>query len=466
MTTPLTLFDKIWRNHAIHETTDGETLLYVDRTYLDESCFIAFEALASEGRRVRRPERTFVFADHLAPTRNRSAGMPDPEARASYEMVKGYVEDSGITMFDLADPSQGIMHVVAPELGLTLPGLVIVADDSHTTTHGAFGALALGIGMSECSHVLATQTLWQPRYKTMRVLLSGEMAVGVTAKDVALAVIGRLGVAGAIGQVVEFAGPSVASMTMEQRMTLCNMTVEAGGRAGLIAPDETTLQYLDSRRHAPRGQDWRDACVAWKELKSDSGAHFDAEVQIGIDDVAPMVTWGTSPQDVVSVEGTIPDPSEQKSSGRRAQAAQALAYMGLTAGTAIVGIPIDRVFIGSCTNGRIEDLRAAAAVARGGHARVPAMVVPGSGAVKRQAEAEGLHRIFRDAGFDWLDAGCSMCIGMNGDRLDAGQRCASTTNRNFVGRQGPNGRTHLMSPAMAAAAALAGRIVDVRHHQS
>jgi 3-isopropylmalate/(R)-2-methylmalate dehydratase large subunit len=462
MAKPLTLLQKIWNNHVVLEEDGGETLLYVDRTYLDETCFIVFDELALNQRKVRRPDLTFVFADHLAPTRNRAAGLVDPEARAAVERLKQHIGGTGITEFGLEDPRQGIMHVAAPEMGLTLPGLVIAADDSHTTTHGAFGALALGVGFSECTHILATQALWQPRLRSMRIRIGGPPAAGVSAKDVILSIIGRMGAAGGIGHVIEFAGEAVAAMSMEERMTLCNMAVEAGARAGIVAPDETTFAYLKGRACAPRGAEWEKALGEWQALASDSGAVFDRELALSAKELTPMVSWGTSPEDVIPIDGTVPDPMTQPDDQKRSRWQAALDYMGLTPNIRATDIAIDRVFIGSCTNGRIEDLRAAAAIARRGRAVVPALVVPGSRGVKRQAEAEGLDVIFRNAGFEWGDAGCSMCVGMNGDRVASGERCASTTNRNFVGRQGTGSRTHLVSPAMAAASALSGRIADPR----
>lgn len=462
MIRPRSLFEKIWNRHAVMENEAGETLLFVDRTYLDETCFIVFDDLKRYERQVRRPDLTFIFADHLAPTRNREAGYPDPEARAAVARLKQHLRGTGIAEFGLGDPRQGIMHVSAPELGLTLPGLVIAADDSHTTTHGAFGALAFGVGFSECTHILATQTLWQPRLKSMRITISGSRSPGVSAKDVILAIIGRIGVSGGIGHVVEFAGLHVEAMTMEERMTLCNMAVEAGARAGIIAPDETTISYLRNRPYAPRGTDWDAALDSWRELASDPDASFDTEFSLDAGDLGPMVTWGTSPEDVVGIDDVVPDPALHANADQRSRRMGALQYMGLQPGVRLTDIPVDRVFIGSCTNGRIEDLRIVARIARQGRAVIPAMIVPGSTMVKAQAESEGLDSIFKAAGFEWLDAGCSMCIGMNGDMLQPGQRSVSTTNRNFVGRQGTGSRTHLASPAVAAASALVGRISDPR----
>jgi 3-isopropylmalate/(R)-2-methylmalate dehydratase large subunit len=462
MKKPLSLFEKIWNRHVVMENEAGETLLFVDRTYLDETCFIVFDDLQRYQRKVHRPDLTFVFADHLAPTRDRAAGYRDPEARAAVDMLKQHIGGTGITEFGLGDPRQGIMHVSAPELGLTLPGLIIAADDSHTTTHGAFGALALGVGFSECTHILATQTLWQPRLKSMRINISGRRGLGVSAKDAILAIIGRIGVAGGIGHVIEFAGSHVESMSMEERMTLCNMSVEAGARAGIIAPDETTVSSLRDRSYAPRGAEWDAALASWRELYSDPGATFDTEFSLDAGELMPMVTWGTSPEDVVAINGMVPDPALHANANQRTRQTEALEYMGLQPGLKITDIAVDRVFIGSCTNGRIEDLRVAARIARQGHAVVPTMVVPGSTAVKKQAESEGLDALFKTAGFEWLDAGCSMCVGMNGDLLQPGQRSVSTTNRNFVGRQGIGARTHLASPAVAAASALVGRISDPR----
>jgi 3-isopropylmalate/(R)-2-methylmalate dehydratase large subunit len=462
MNGPQTIFDKIWAKHRILENEAGETLLYVDHHFLNETSFICFQQLEKLGRTVRRPKQTFMATDHTVPTRNRRAGIPDQENREAIEYLERYAKQSGMTFLGIDHPRQGIGHIVASELGITLPGIVIAGDDSHTTTNGAMGALSIGIGLSEVTHVLATQALWQAPYKAMRVNFSGRLSAAVDAKDLVLALIGRISAAGAIGHFVEFAGTCIATLSMAQRMTICNMAVEAGARAAIIAPDETTFAYLNGRPYAPKGADWDKAVAEWSVFRTDDGATFDREVEVRAGDVAPTVTWGTSPQDAIAVDAVVPDPRAAANPQERSRAEAALAYMGLVAGTRITDIAIDQVFIGSCTNGRIEDLRAAAAIARRGKAVVPAIVVPGSSAVKQQAESEGLHLVFLEAGFEWREPGCSMCLGMNGDLVAEGNRCASTTNRNFVGRQGRNARTHLMGPAMAAAAALTGRIADVR----
>ena len=462
MARPRTIFEKIWEKHRILENESGETLLYVDYHFLNETSFICFQELEKLGRTVRRPKQTFMATDHTVPTRNRRAGIPDRENRDAIEYLERYAEKSGMIFLGVDHPQQGIGHIVASELGITLPGILIAGDDSHTTTNGAMGALSIGIGLSEVTHVLATQALWQAPYKTMRIEFSGRLSPAVDAKDLVLALIGRISAGGAIGHFVEFAGSCVARLSMAQRMTICNMAVEAGARAAIVAPDQTTFAYLKGRPRAPDGTDWDRAVAEWSALPSDPGAVFDREVEIRVGEIAPTVTWGTSPQDAVAVDAVVPDPSAATSPQERARAEAAIAYMGLVPGTRITDIAIDQVFIGSCTNGRIEDLRAAAAVARQGKVVVPAIVVPGSSTVKQQAESEGLHHIFQAAGFEWREPGCSMCLGMNGDLVAEGKRCASTTNRNFVGRQGRGARTHLMGPAMAAAAALTGRIADVR----
>ena len=458
----LTIFDRIWAKHRILDNEAGESLLYVDQHFLNETSFICFQELERRGRSVRRPAQSFLAMDHTVPTHHREAGIPDAENRQAIEYLDRFARRAGMAYVGVDDPRQGIGHIVASELGLTLPGILIAGDDSHTTTNGAMGALALGIGLSEVTHVLATQALWQPPYKKMRVRFSGQPGLAVDAKDLVLELIHRIGAAGAIGHIVEFAGSAMASLSMAQRMTICNMAVEAGARAAIIAPDETTFAYLKGRPCAPQGTDWDLAVEEWRALRTDDDAVFDREVEIVVADVAPTVTWGTSPQDAVRVDGTVPDPRQASSAPERARAEAALRYMGLTPGMRVTDIAIDQVFIGSCTNGRLEDLRAAAAVARNGKAIVPAIVVPGSQEVKREAEREGLHLVFRAAGFEWREPGCSMCLGMNGDLVEGGKRCASTTNRNFMGRQGKGARTHLMGPAMAAAAALTGRISDVR----
>lgn len=468
MNTPRTMFEKVWDAHVVRELGDGSVLLYIDRHLLNEvTSPQAFEGLRASGRTVRRPESTIAVADHNVPTDNRAAGVAaiaEPESRLQVETLEANVSKYGVPYVPLTSRNQGIVHIIGPELGLTLPGSTIVCGDSHTSTHGAFGALAFGIGTSEVEHVLATQTLVQQRARAMLVQLDGELGKGVTAKDMILAIIGRIGAGGATGHVIEYAGNAVTALDMAGRMTLCNMSIEAGARAGMIAPDEKTFAWLDGRPFVPAGTELAAARQRWKTIRTDPGARFDRTVTIDAASIAPMVTWGSSPDAVTEIDGIVPDPAKIEDAMRRRQMEHMLTYMGLEAGTRLAGLPIDVVFIGSCTNGRLEDLRAAAAVI--GQRRVPghvrALVVPGSGTVKAAAEAEGLDRIFIEAGFEWRDAGCSMCLGMNADRLAAGQRCASTSNRNFEGRQGPGGRTHLMSPAMAAAAALAGRIVDVR----
>ncbi len=450
--TPRTLFDKVWEDHVV--TSEGDQdLLLVDRHFVHEGSFHAFEKLKGGGRTVRRPDLTFGIADHYVPSRH-AEPPKDPEIANMIGLLDANTRANHVELFGLTDRRQGIVHVAAPEQGLTLPGLVIVCGDSHTATHGAFGAFAFGIGASEVAHVLATQTLWQRRPKTMRVTVEGRLSPGVTSKDLALHIIHAIGTGGATGHVVEYAGAAIEALSMEARMTLCNMTIEAGARAGMVAPDETTFAWLKGRPYAPSGAAWEEAAGYWRDLRSDPGATFDREVAFEASAVAPMVTWGTSPEQVVPIDGRVPDDAKAY--------AEALSYMGLDAGQPVRGVPVDQVFIGSCTNARIEDLRAAAAVLRGRKVAVETLIVPGSTQVKEQAEAEGLGRIFVEAGADWRDSGCSMCVGINGDRVAPGKRCASTTNRNFVGRQGPGARTHLMSPAMAAAAAVSGRIEDAR----
>ncbi len=451
MSAPRSLFDKIWDRHVVLRR-DGQCLLYVDRHIVHDGSFHAFANLSRRGLEVRRPAQTFGTPDHYVPTASRSsADAPTPEIRRMVETFSGNMRAHRIRAFELGDDRQGIVHVVGPEQGITLPGLLVVCGDSHTSTHGALGAFAFGIGQSENAHVLATQTLWQARPRTLRVSVEGRRPAGVAAKDVALALIAKLGAGGAAGHAIEYAGAVVRAMSVEERLTLCNMSIEAGARAGMVAPDDATFQYLHGRPFAPKGALWDQALASWKTLPSDAEAAFDREVALDASGLEPMVTWGTSPEHALPVSGIIPNGPPR-----------ALEYMGLVPGEPIQGLCVDRVFIGSCTNSRIEDLRAAAAVARRGKARVPAMVVPGSGLVKKQAEAEGLDRIFREAGFEWRHAGCSMCVGINGETGRPAERIASTSNRNFEGRQGQGVRTHLMSPAMAAAAALAGRIVDVR----
>jgi 3-isopropylmalate/(R)-2-methylmalate dehydratase large subunit len=446
-----TLFEKIWDRHVVLER-DGQCLLYVDRHIVHDGSFHAFASLARRGLAVRRPGQTFGSADHYVPTVSRSAAdAPTPEIRRMIETFSGNARRHGIRAFELGDERQGIVHVVGPEQGITLPGLVLVCGDSHTSTHGALGALAFGIGQSEIEHVLATQTLWQAPAKTMRISIAGSRPRQVAAKDLILAIIARLGAGGAAGHVIEYAGAAVRAMDIEERLTLCNMSIEAGARAGMVAPDETTFAYIENKPFSPRGDLWKESLQVWKTLHSDPQARFDAEVALDASRLEPMVTWGTSPEHALPIGGVVPHGP-----GR------SLEYMGLQPGTRLEGLPVDRVFIGSCTNSRIGDLRAAAAVARGRKARVPAMVVPGSQRVKKQAEDEGLDEIFRAAGFEWRHAGCSMCVAMNGDMGGAGERIASTSNRNFEGRQGKGARTHLMSPAMAAAAAVYGCLTDIR----
>ena len=464
-----TLYDKIWDAHLVSEQ-DGESILYIDLHLIHEvTTPQAFAGLRANRRKVRRPDRTLAVADHNIPTEGQGLGVSavaDEEARLQLATLERNVADHGIEFFPMGDIRNGIVHVVGPEQGRTQPGMTIVCGDSHTSTHGAFGALAHGIGTSEVEHVLATQTLRQKKAKNMRVVIEGTPAPGVGAKDFALAVIGEIGTAGGTGYVIEYAGEAVRALSMEGRMTLCNLTIEGGARAGLVAPDETTFDYLRGRPSAPKGGAWDIALASWKTLFSDPDAVFDREVRIDASAIAPLVTWGTSPEDVVPVTGAAPSPEAFTSPDKRASVARALEYMGLEAGQPIASAKVDVVFIGSCTNSRIEDLRVAADIVRGRQVApgVRAMVVPGSGLVKAQAEEEGLDEIFRAAGFDWREPGCSMCLGMNPDRLAPGERCASTSNRNFEGRQGRGGRTHLMSPAMAAAAALAGRIADVRDY--
>jgi 3-isopropylmalate/(R)-2-methylmalate dehydratase large subunit len=424
----------------------------------------AFEGLRATGRKVRRPDLTIAVADHNVPTTDRSKGIADPESRTQVETLEQNVREFGVPYYAMDDVRQGIVHIIGPEQGMTLPGMTIVCGDSHTSTHGAFGALAFGIGTSEVEHVLATQTLIQKPAKNMRITVDGALPAGVTAKDIVLAIIGRIGTAGGTGHVIEYAGSAIRGLSMEGRMTVCNMSIEAGARAGLIAPDETTYAYVRGRPHAPKAGQWEAALAYWRSLPSDPGAVYDKEIAIDAASLVPHVTWGTSPQDVAPITGSVPDPARESDPARRAAIERSLAYMGLVPGTKLTDVRIDKVFIGSCTNGRIEDLRAAARIARGRKvaAHVQALVVPGSGLVKEQAEQEGLDRVFLDAGFEWREPGCSMCLAMNADRLEPGERCGSTSNRNFEGRQGRGGRTHLMSPEMAAASALAGTIADPR----
>ncbi len=462
---PRTLFEKVWDDHVVHRAPGEPDLLYIDLHLVHEvTSPQAFEGLRMAGRSVRRPDLTLATIDHGVPTADRALGIQDPLSRQQIETLIRNCEDTGITLYGLDDPRQGIVHIIGPEQGITQPGMTIVCGDSHTATHGAFGALAFGIGTSEVEHVLATQTLPQARPKAMAITVDGTLANGVTAKDVILGIIARIGVGGGGGHVIEYRGDVIRSLSMEGRMTICNMSIEAGARAGMIAPDETTFAYLDGRPHAPTGAAWDEAVAYWRSLPTDEEARFDTEVHIDAADLAPYVSWGTNPAQTVPVTAAVPSPDDFTDPLERDAAARALEYMALEAGTPIVDIAIDRVFFGSCTNARIEDLRAAAAVVAGRtvHPDVEAMVVPGSGLVKLQAEEEGLDRVFKEAGFEWRDAGCSMCLGMNPDILAPGERCASTSNRNFEGRQGRGGRTHLVSPQMAAAAAIAGHFVDVR----
>jgi 3-isopropylmalate/(R)-2-methylmalate dehydratase large subunit len=460
-----TMFDKVWDRHVVMTRDDGVSLLYVDRHLLQDGSAPAFEMLRKRGLAPRVPARAFGTPDHYIPTSSRSlADVRDPEKVAMAAALARDTAAAGIAFFGLDDPRQGIVHVVGPEQGLSQPGMLIVCGDSHTSTHGALGALAFGIGASEVAHVLATQTLWQRKPRAMRITVEGALAPGVSAKDLILAVIARIGTAGATGHVVEYAGGTIRALSMEGRLTVCNMSIEAGARAGMIAPDDTTFAYLRGRPYAPAGAAWDAAVARWRTLASDDGATFDREVALDARDIAPMVTWGNSPEEAQPITGRVPDPAEVADRERRAAMQRTLEYMGLAPGMALVDVSVDRVFIGSCTNARIEDLRSAAQVATGKRVApgVEAWVVPGSGLVKAQAEAEGLDRVFREAGFQWRNAGCSMCLGTNGDLVAPGERCASTSNRNFVGRQGPGSRTHLMSPAMAAAAAVTGHLTDVR----
>jgi 3-isopropylmalate/(R)-2-methylmalate dehydratase large subunit len=464
-----TLYDKLWSSHVVHDYGDGVSLLYIDRHLIHEvSSPQAFEGLRGSGRAVRRPAAQLAVADHAVPTKDRDKPIADPLAREQVSLLTANAEQFGIRHLDLNDARQGIVHVIGPELGFTQPGMTIVCGDSHTSTHGAFGALAFGIGASECETVLATQTLRQTRARNMRVTIAGALHPGVTAKDIILALIGQLGSAGAVGYAIEYAGDAVRALSMEGRMTLCNMSIEAGARMGLIAPDETTFTYIKGRPMAPQGALWDAALSDWRTLFSDADAVFDREVVLNAHELVPQVSWGTSPDQVIAVTGTVPGPDAAASEAARLKTIRALSYMGLSAGTPLSDIAIDDVFIGSCTNGRIEDLRAAAHVLRGRKVAptVTALAVPGSGSVKRQAEAEGLDKVFIAAGFEWREAGCSLCVAMNNDRLAAGRRCASTSNRNFEGRQGAGARTHLMSPASAAASAIAGHIADVRDYLS
>ncbi|MEN3160536.1 3-isopropylmalate dehydratase large subunit [Tistrella mobilis] len=465
MSAPRTLYDKIWESHLVESREDGSALIYVDRMLIHEvTSPQAFEGLRVAGRKPRRLDALLAVADHNVPTVQRAQGIADPVSRTQVETLEENCAHFDVPYFPIMDDRQGIVHVIGPEQGFTLPGTVIVCGDSHTSTHGAFGALAFGIGTSEVEHVMATQTLVQSPSKTMRINVEGELPQGVGPKDIVLAIIGRIGTGGATGRVVEYAGSAMRSLSMEGRMTVCNMSIEAGARAGLVAVDEKTIDYLRDRPMSPKGEMFEQAAAYWRTLVSDEGAVFDDEITIDAASIVPQVTWGTSPQDVAPITGSVPNPAEIADPMRRAAMERALTYMGLEPGTPLAAVPVQKVFIGSCTNGRIEDLREAAAIARGRKVAegVQALVVPGSGLVKKQAEAEGLDKIFVEAGFEWREAGCSMCLAMNADRLGEGERCASTSNRNFEGRQGRGGRTHLMSPSMAAAAAISGTLADVR----
>tara|TARA_Y100000590_G_scaffold384443_1_gene455848 strand:+ start:221 stop:1624 length:1404 start_codon:yes stop_codon:yes gene_type:complete len=462
---PQTLYDKIWNEHIVHQQDDGTTLLYVDRHLIHEvTSPQAFEGLRISKRRVRKPNLTLAVADHNVPTTNRSKGIDDEESKIQVEALETNCKEFGIELFGMQDKRQGIVHIIGPEQGFTQPGTVIVCGDSHTATHGAFGALAFGIGTSEVEHVLATQTLIQKKSKNLRVNVMGKLQTGVTSKDVILQTIGKIGTAGGTGMVIEYAGPVIESLNIEERMTICNMSIEAGARAGLIAPDEKTINYLKNKPMSPTKKNWDKAVEYWATLKSDPDAKFDKEVEIKGDEISPMVTWGTSPQDVVPVTGAVPDPEKEKDEDRKKSMIRSLNYMGLKPNTKITDIKVDRIFIGSCTNGRIGDLRDVAKIVKGKKVanHVNAMIVPGSGLVKQQAEEEKIDKIFKEAGFDWREPGCSMCLAMNADKLNPKERCASTSNRNFEGRQGRGGRTHLVSPAMAAAAAINGHLTDVR----
>ena len=466
---PQTLYDKIWNEHIVHQQDDGTALLYVDRHLIHEvTSPQAFEGLRLSKRKVRKPNLALAVADHNVPTTNRSKGIDDEESKIQVETLEMNCREFGIKLFDMKDKRQGIVHIIGPEQGFTQPGTVIVCGDSHTATHGAFGALAFGIGTSEVEHVLATQTLIQKKSKNLRVNVIGRLPIGVTSKDVILQTIGRIGTAGGTGAVIEYAGSVIENLNIEGRMTICNMSIEAGARAGLIAPDEKTIKYLKDKPMSPKKIDWNKAVEYWSKLKSDPNARFDQEVEIKGDDISPMVTWGTSPQDVVSVTGNVPDPEKEKDENAKASMNRSLNYMGLKPNTKITDIKVDRIFIGSCTNGRIGDLRDAAKIVKGKKVaqHVNAMIVPGSGLVKQQAEEEGIDKVFKEAGFEWREPGCSMCLAMNADKLNSKERCASTSNRNFEGRQGRGGRTHLLSPAMAAAAAIAGHLTDVRKFQN
>jgi len=469
MSAPKTLFDKIWDAHVVHRQDDGTCLIYIDRHLVHEvTSPQAFEGLRNAGRQVRAPNRTLAVADHNVPTTDRSVGIADEESRIQVEALATNAAEFGVPYFAMEDIRQGIVHVIGPEQGFTQPGMTIVCGDSHTATHGAFGALAFGIGTSEVEHVLATQTLIQKPAKNMRITVDGDLAPGVTAKDIILTIVGKIGTAGGTGHVIEFAGSAIRGLSMEGRMTICNMAIEGGARAGMIAPDEKTFAYLEGRPMAPQGDMWQKAVDYWRTLPSDADARYDTEIVLPASEIAPTVTWGTSPEDALAITAAVPDPEKEKDQAKRAKIERAIDYMGLTPGQKLTDVRIDTVFIGSCTNSRIEDLRAAAGIAEGRKVAdgIRAMVVPGSGLVKEQAEAEGLDKVFTAAGFEWREPGCSMCLAMNADKLAEGERCASTSNRNFEGRQGRGGRTHLVSPEMATAAALTGYLTDIRDMQS
>ena len=465
MSAPKTLYDKIWDNHIVSINDDGTTILYIDRHLVHEvTSPQAFEGLRMSGRKVRRPEFTLATADHNVPTMDRDKGIADPDSKLQVETLERNARENNITYLPMSDKRQGIVHIVGPEQGFTQPGMTLVCGDSHTSTHGAFGALAWGIGTSEVEHTLATQTLIQTKAKNMCIKITGEVVDGVTAKDIILAIIKKIGTAGGTGYVIEYTGDVIRNLSMEGRMTVCNMSIEAGARAGLISPDEKTWEYLKGRPLAPSGEEFETAIKYWQSLATDEGAQYDEIVEIKADEIIPQVTWGTSPEDVVSIDGYVPDPKNASSDEKKRSIERALDYMGLEPNTPINEIEVNKVFIGSCTNGRIEDLRAVSKIAKGRKVEknVHAMIVPGSGLVKEQAEKEGLDKIFIEAGFDWRDPGCSMCLAMNADKLKPQERCASTSNRNFEGRQGRGGRTHLMSPQMAAAAAIKGKLTDFR----
>jgi 3-isopropylmalate/(R)-2-methylmalate dehydratase large subunit len=457
-----TVIDKVWTAHEILRREDGDSLLWVDRHFVHEGSFHAFGKLAERGAKVTEPGLTFGVADHYVPTRGSRQDIEDPELVRMLRQVEANTRKHGIKLFGLDDPRQGIVHVVGPELGLTLPGLLIVCGDSHTSTHGALGAYAFGIGASEVAHVLMTQTIWQKKPMRMRISVDGQAAPGISSKDIILAIIAHIGADGATGCALEFAGSAIRALSIEGRLTLCNMSIEAGARCGMVAPDEVTFAYLMNRPYTPKGGDFDRALEAWSKLRTDDDAIFDKEVSLDATMIAPIVTWGTSPEDALPIDASVPDPAREPDEARASYIRDALDYMGIAPGKKLTEISVDRVFIGSCTNARIEDLRAAAAVLAGRRSKVPGLVSPGSTSVKRQAEEEGLDRIFRDAGLEWVESGCSLCVGINGDLVAPGERCASTTNRNFRGRQGPAARTHLMSPMMVAAAAISGHLADVR----